>query len=328
MLKDLCDMIGIAGYEKNVRNYIIEQIKDYASYEVDALGNVIVFKEGYGEHKKRIQLCGHMDEVGFQVYAINGDGTCLIRSLGFTWPIGSYMQRVKFDNGTIGIISCASADSSIKGHTDLRLDLGFTSKEEASKYVKIGDVCAFDADYKEVQGDYIIAKALDDRFACQIMIELIQENEPTYNDIYYVFTIQEETGCRGSKVSANYIQPDIGLALDVTPAQDRSCDISGENKVGAGPAILISDTAIVCHEDVVSALIECCEQSDIQYQRSCIYVGGNDGAAISLSNNGVRAGLLGVVIRYCHQPYSMISKKDMEETKVVTKNFTNYEFKF
>ncbi len=329
MIETLCNMIGVSGYEKPIREYLYKQVKDYAdSIEVDALGNLIVFKKGYGENKKRIMLCGHMDEVGFQIVKINNDGTCHIRSLGYTWKLMSYMQRVKFENGTIGVIGCMGDETKIQNHTDLLLDIGVDSKEEALKYVKIGDVCTFDTEYKEIQGGYITAKALDDRFACATMAELIQENKPVYNDVYYVFTIQEETGCRGSKVAANYIKPDVGLALDVTPGQDRPCDTIGENAVGKGPAILISDTAIVCHEDVVNALISCCEEANIAYQRSCIYVGGNDGAAISLSNDGIRAGLLGIVIRYCHGPYSMVSKKDIEETKVITEAFTNYEFKF
>ena len=175
--------------------------------------------------------------------------------------------------------------------------------------------------------EFITAKALDDRFACYLMMKMIIEDMEVYNDTYYVFTIQEETGCRGSKVAANYIKPDIGLALDVTPAQDRSGDITGENTLCKGPAILISDTAIVAHEMVVSALIECAETNNIPYQRSCIYVGGNDGAAISLANDGIPAGLLGVVIRYCHTPFTMISKTDMDQTEQLTRAFLNYEFK-
>lgn len=49
------------------------------------------------------------------------------------------------------------------------------------------------------------------------------------NDIYLAFTVQEEVGTRGGQVTAQRIQPDIGVAVDVTPCHDRPGDLEGSN---------------------------------------------------------------------------------------------------
>lgn len=44
-LKELCLLNGTSGNEDAVREYIINEIKDYAEYHIDNLGNIIAFKK-------------------------------------------------------------------------------------------------------------------------------------------------------------------------------------------------------------------------------------------------------------------------------------------
>ena len=105
-----------------------------------------------------------------------------------------------------------------------------------------------------------------DVYKRQQLIESLKENDGTWlNDVYYVFGVQEELGCRGSKVAAARIQPDVGIAVDITPAHDYPCDLEGSNVVGGGVGIKICDPSVVCDEDVVALMESCCEKEQIKY---------------------------------------------------------------
>ena len=45
-IETLCALRGPSGREAAVREYLIEQIKGHAEYEVDPLGNLLVRKKG------------------------------------------------------------------------------------------------------------------------------------------------------------------------------------------------------------------------------------------------------------------------------------------
>ena len=145
------------------------------------------------------------------------------------------------------------------------------------------------------------------------LLEALKENDCTFvNDIYYVFCVQEELGCRGSRVAAERIRPDIGVAVDISPAHDYPCDLEGSNALDEGIGIKICDPSVVCDEDVVAAMIGCCEENKIKYQREVIDQGGTDASSMNLSGMGVRAGGIVVVTRYPHCQSAVASKKDIE----------------
>lgn len=330
LLKDLTQAIGVSGYEREVRNLIQDTCKDYADeISVDALGNLIVFKNGNGQNKKRIMIAAHMDEIGLQVTKIEDTGIIKVKMLGFLWIPTTYMSRVQFRNGTIGVVgSTVPQDDLKKDFTKLYVDIGAQSKEEALKHVKIGDVACYVGEYVELKDNNIIAKALDDRIGCYMMIETLKKISTPYNDLYFVFTVQEELGCRGAIVTAERIKPDIGIALDVTPAHDYPCDLEGSNTLGKGTAIKISDTSVICDECLVEQMISCCEENNIMYQLDVIYVGGTDASSINKSNYGVRATGISVATRNPHGPNGMVNMKDVEASIALLTKFVDMHFGF
>jgi endoglucanase len=329
-LKELSQSFGVSGYEKEVRDIIKEAINAYADeITIDALGNLIAFKKGIGVNKKKIMLAAHMDEIGLQVTKIEENGMIKVKSLGFLWIPTTYMSRVKFRNGTIGIVSSTVKLEDVKNDfTKLYVDIGLKSKEEVLKYIKVGDVASYIGEYVELKDSNISAKALDDRVGCYIQIEAIKRLNNPYNDTYFVFTVQEEVGCRGSKVTANRIKPDLGIAVDITPAHDYPCDLQGSNTVGAGTAIKISDTSVICDEYLVSEMVKCCEENNIKHQLDVIYVGGTDASSINTSNLGVRVGGISVVTRYPHGPNSLVNMKDVEASIELVTKYVDREFDF
>ncbi|MBR3839827.1 MAG: M20/M25/M40 family metallo-hydrolase [Erysipelotrichales bacterium] len=329
-LEELCNMIGVAGYEEEVRRYIKADIAQYGDEVMsDALGNLIVFKKGYGENKKKVMVSAHMDEVGFQVIKINENGTLTFKLLGFGWLPMVYMSKVVFENGQKGVIGCNGGfDSSNRDVTKLYIDLGVSTKAEAEKLVKIGDVATYDSYFEHLTDDLVVAKAIDDRVGCFMQMELLKDNKAYYNDVYFVFSTQEEVGTRGGLVAAKRISPEVGIAFDVTPSNDRPCDQAGDNRVGKGPALLISDPSLIADRQLVKYLESAAEACGEEMQRSCIMVGGSDAAAMNTATTGCKSTLMGIVIRYCHGPYSIISLKDVEGSIKIMDKFLDTELVF
>ncbi len=331
LLKELTQLWGVSGYEKRVREYILGEIEGYADeITTDPIGNLIVLKKGIGKtNKKKIMYAAHMDEIGFMVKKIEADGRLRVCNMGWNWTGSAYNARVVFRNGLTGVVGCEGDIEDAKNKAGkLYIDIGAKSKEDALKYVNIGDVCGYYGEYLPLLNDRVCAKTLDDRIGIYQLIEALKENREPYNDVYYVFCVQEELGCRGSKPAAERIQPDIGIAVDITPAHDYPCDLEGANEVDGGIGIKICDPSVVCDEDVVDAMIQCCEQQQINYQREVIDQGGTDASSMNTSHFGVRAGGIVVTVRYPHSQSAVASMADIEGGVDLICAFSNVEFNF
>ena len=330
LLNELTQAFGVSGYEKEIREIIKEKVKDYADeVSVDALGNLIVFKKGSGENKIKIMTASHMDEIGFQVMKIEDKGLIKVRGLGGIPVVATVMNRVKFRNGTRGVVSSTVKIDEIKNDIKkLYIDIGAQSKEEALKYVQVGDVASYDGEYLELKEDNIVAKALDDRIGCYMAMEALKKLENPYNDVYFVFTVQEEVGLRGATVAAERIKPDLGIALDVTTAHDFPNSGEGSNALGGGAAIKFSDGSVLCDEYLVQEMIKCAEENNIKYQRDIIDMGGTDAGAINRSHYGVRSAGISVATRYVHGPNCFVNMKDTEASIELLSKYVNREFKF
>ena len=330
LLEKLTQLWGVAGYEKEVRKVIEEEVAPYADEMMtDAIGNLIVLKKGKGgPNSKKIMYVAHMDEIGFMVKTIEADGRLRVCNMGWNWTGSAYNSRVVFRNGITGVVGCMGpVEEAHNNPGKLYIDIGATSKEDAMKYVKLGDCCGYHGPYVNLVNDRICAKTLDDRIGCYQLIEALKENDGSYpNDIYYVFGVQEELGCRGSKAAAARIQPDIGIAVDVTPAHDYPCDLEGSNAVDGGIGVKICDPSGVCDEAVVAMMEDCCEKNQIKYQREVIDKGGTDASSMNLSNMGVKVGGIVVVLRYPHSQSAVASKKDIEGGIDLMNAFSAREF--
>ena len=313
-LNKLAQVCGVSGYEKEIRAVIRDMVAPYAdSVEEDALGNLLVTKKGTGVNPRTIMLAAHMDEIGLQVTKLEDSGMVRVKMLGSVWIPTAYQSRVTFRNGTAGIVASSCRPDDIKNDfTKLYVDIGATSKEDAKKYCDVGDVACFDGEYREFANRIISVKALDDRIGCHILLETIQSLTACPDNVVFAFTVQEEVGCRGSRVASERIKPDIGISVDVTPAHDRPGDLEGSNALGEGVAIKISDTSVICDEALVAEFVALCGEKGIPFQREVLYVGGTDASSMNLSNQGVRAAGISVVTRYTHGPNAMVHMGDVQ----------------
>ena len=242
-LKRLCFTSSVSGREDKIRDEIkniIAPLVDEVS--TDALGNLIALKRGKGD--KKIMLCAHMDEIGFIVNFIEENGMIRVGTLGgIRLAAASYTMLIS-DKGVKGAL-CANADAKVSDYKNdvMYIDIGAQSKREAEGYVSIGDTFVCAPSLTRLCGSRVCGRPIDDRAGCLALLEIAERLSgiSTEASIYYVFSVQEEVGCRGSKPATFSIAPDIALCFDVTSTGDTPNATPMACSVGKGVAVKVKD---------------------------------------------------------------------------------------
>lgn len=320
-LKELTELPGVSGDEKQVRDFILEKIRDKCDeIYIDSIGNLIVKNRGTGKSSKKIMLCAHMDEVGLIVSKITDDGFLKFKCVGGIEPGVLVSKKVligkELIHGVIGAkaihLQKKSERESLPQISDLYIDIGAKDKEDAERFVSIGDYCVFDSAYVEFGDGYIKAKALDDRAGCGCLISLTERRFAF--DLYLVFTVQEEVGLRGARVAADRIRPDVAIVIEGTTCSDvygtEERDYSTVS--GGGAALSIIDRSTYYDKELTNALYNTAKKHNIPVQFKKTATGGNDAGAIHTSFGGVKTAAISVPARYIHSPSSVIKKTDYE----------------
>jgi tetrahedral aminopeptidase len=216
-------------------------------------------------------------------------------------------------NGTQGIIGYDRLDNVNELPTldKVYIDVGATSPRDCP--VMVGDVAAFDRPFSDL-GARLAAKSMDNRVGVLVAIETLRALKSTSFDVYFVFTTQEEVGVRGATTSAYGVDPDLGIALDVTPSGDTPNALRMEMALGKGPCIKIQDVGMIADPRVVQWMVRTAEKNKIPYQREVLLIGGTDARAIQLTRAGVPAGCLSIPVRYVHSPSEMVDYLDVQNT--------------
>ena len=309
LIKELTEAYGPSGREETVRKVIEDKIKPMVDkMEVDSLGNLIARKKGPG---KRVMLAAHMDELGLMVTYIDKNGFLRFSNVGGISPHILLGERVVFANGTVGTIGCEKIESMKDlNFQKLYIDIGASEQKEAEDQVKIGDIAVYQRGFQDL-GRRIISKSLDDRVGCAVLIQALKEIESPVNDLFFVFTVQEEVGVRGARTSAYRIKPDYGLAVDVTRTGDTPESETMAVALGKGPTVKVKDTLIITHPKVKKIMVDAAERTGIPYQLEVLERGGTDSGAIHLSREGVPSGVMSIPCRYIHTPSEMVDYDDV-----------------
>lgn len=316
LLKQLTETFGPSGYEENVRKLVRAEVKPLADeIKVDALGNLIARKRPskFTKDTKKIMIAAHMDEIGLMVSHIDENGFARFSNIGGVF--GRYVLggRVRFLNDVTGVIGYDRLEKVHEAPAldKVYIDVGATSKKDC--LVKVGDVAAFDRSFVEM-GARLVAKSMDDRVGVLVAIETLRSLKSTPHDVYFVFTTQEEVGTRGATTSAFGIDPDLGIAIDVTPAADTPNAFKMEMKLGKGPCVKIQDPGMIADPRIVQWMIRAAEKNKIPYQREVLLVGSTDARAMQLVRSGVPAGCLSIPVRYVHSPSEMVDYNDVQNS--------------
>lgn len=317
LLERLCNTDGTSGDETAVSDFIISEIDGYCDWKKDNLGNIIAFKKGKKTPLKKVMIDAHTDEVGLIITSVTNDGFLKFTAVGGIETESLMSRRVKINGRINGVISSKpvhllSKDEKKKLPTvdSLYIDIGAKDKAEALKTVSLGDRAVMCGDFV-LSGDRMLSKALDDRVGCAILIDMIKADAEY--DFYATFSVQEELGMRGARVSTYAVNPDCAIVLEATTASDIA-GVSEEStvcNVGDGPCVSFMDRATVYDREFYNAAIE----SGIKCQSKRAVKGGNNSGAIHLSREGVRTIAVSLPCRYIHSSSSVASKEDMENMK-------------
>ena len=326
ILKKLSEAVGVSGHEFEVKKVVIEEISDVVDeWRVDSLGNIIALKKGRGNGPK-IMISAHMDEIGLMVTHIDKRGL-----LRFT-SVGSWNERILPGQR---VIVCAG-DVKVRGvigakpphlmtpeekkqvieMKKLFIDIGAASSDEVEELgIKVGSIAVLDREVVRLGGtDRVTGKAFDDRvgvasliFALKLLSDVKHEAE-----VYSVFTVQEEIGLKGATVSAFAVKPDVGIAVDVTTANDipEVDEKDWVTELGKGPAIKVMDKGNISHPKLRELLIKIAEEEKIPYQLEVLPGGATDAAAIMVSREGVPVATISIPCRYIHSPIEVLDLKD------------------
>ena len=326
LLRALCETSGVPGNEHRVRDLIMSEIDGlFDEVRVDPMGSLLCKRNADRAGAPKVMLLCHMDEIGFLVSHINDKGYLYLQPVGGFDPRNLFSRRVLVctDDGDFkGVmnpsgkpihISSAEDRKKIPEIGEFYVDLGMG---EASKdVVKIGDFVVMDEPFIEI-GNKFVSKALDNRIACWLGIEMIRNlgSKGRGAEIHVVFTTQEEVGLRGARTSAFKVKPDIGIGIDTTLA----CDTPGvpdkdvTTVQGKGFGLHVRDSSFIADKALVLEIEALAVKNDIAFQRTMLASGGQDGAAAQQAAAGARA--VGIVVgtRYIHTVTEMIHKTDLQ----------------
>ena len=301
ILKLLNATHGPSGDEGGIREKITQLAQPFADeVTTDTLGNLIVHKKGNGP---RVMFAAHMDSIGFIVTHIEKEGFLRVGKLGGIAPKEAAYAPVRFKNGVQGVfVPEEKADSGKLKLDECFLDIGAKNEEEARRLVQVGDTAVYDGSVR-VRGDRVTAPYLDDRIACAVLLAALERIETPSCDLHMVFTVQEEVGLRGAKTAAWWVEPDIGIAVDVTDVDDTpGSEKYGTTRLGEGAAVKVMDSSVICHPDVVARLEALAKEQGIPVQRDILRAGGTDAGAIHTTRLGVKTGGISIPCRYIHTP--------------------------
>ena len=344
LLRKICETPGAPGYEQPIRSFLMQELGDLTDeLTTDSMGNVIAFRKGNSE--KKLMIAAHMDEISFMVTHIDEEGFIRFQPLGGFDPKTLIAQRVLIhaEKGDIpGVmaskpihIMSPEERKKVPEIRDFYIDTGLPA-EQVKKQVAPGLPVTRERQLIEM-GDCVNSKSLDNRVSVFVLLEALKSLKGVELplDVYAVFTVQEEVGIRGATVAASAIQPDYGIAIDTTIANDLPGAQAHEviTRLGKGPAIKILDGMTIADYRMVQFMKTRAKKEGIDYQVEIMTAGGTDTAAVQRAGNGGSiSGAISIPTRHLHQVIEMAHKKDIRQAVQLLisciSGITGYDWQF
>ena len=340
ILKKLCKLPGVPGFEQAVRNYLLQELKPYADeLSIDPMGNLLACYKGTSN--KTLMFSAHMDEIGFIVQHIDDEGFIKFLPLGGFDAKTLTSQRVTIHGKTdvVGVMGSKpihlmspeerNQPAKIK---DYFIDTGL-KKSEVLELIEIGDPITRERELIKM-GPCINAKSLDNRISVFVLLEAFKKMKLEKFDctIYAAFTVQEELGLRGARTVAHKISPDFAINIDTTIAFDVPGAQSHEfvSRLGEGVAIKIMDQSVMCDYRMVKFIKKIAIDQQIKWQNELLPAGGTDTSAIQMAGDGCICGAISIPTRHIHQVNEMVHESDVHATRqlisALAKNIINFEW--
>ena len=334
--QELSELIGCSGREQSVRSYIHNSIAPYVdTLQEDAAGNLIAVKYGRNEKNDVILLDAHMDEVGFMVNHLEGDGLFRVSALGGIDPslLPGAMVQFHATSGNRNTDRVTGVFGSIPPHVKnslgtnggplkteaLTIDVGAASEFELRELgIDIGSTGTFFTPFQQLGEDSLMGKAFDNRSGCNLLLQTAYRitEEPIDTTVVFLFSTAEEHKQLGAGSIQLPLKPAAALVLENTTATDTAGTPAHFRvaELGKGPALTLADTKYVVPERIVNSLKACAERHAIPWQYKKPVYGGTNAATISTGRAGIPTGIVSVPCRYIHSPAGVLRISDLEHT--------------
>jgi putative aminopeptidase FrvX len=317
-LERLSNADALASNESEVRDIIKEELSDFSDcFSYDGIGSLIVTKKSSIEDAPTIMFAAHMDEVGFMVRYISSIGMAYLMPLGNVEDRAKSMQMIRVTtNSGQKIKGLLNVEKNPNGTIEnMYVDFGFENDKEAfASGIDVGNIVTFDSNYKEMFNEDIVAgKAMDDRSGCWSLVNAFKKLKDIDLKVNVVvaFTGSEEVGIRGGRLVSNIVNPDVFFAIDVAKNPELDRGFMNTRKLGHGPMLEYFDKTMVPNPKLVHCVKDIADKFGLDYQKDMLKGGGTDAGTAHLENGGTTSMVIGFPLRYCHDPYSFASKKDL-----------------
>ena len=322
LTEKLCNAFGPSSLEDEVREAIINEITPYCEkIFTDKVGNLIAYKRGIERNDNPTLFAAHMDEVGFMIQYISDDGYLYFDTIGgIDNSVIGGRRMIIGDNKVLGVVASKAVHMQKPEErgmcipiSEMYIDIGCTTKEDAEKYVSVGDCATFLPNFEEFGEGFVKSKALDDRFGCAVLCQMIKE-ERKY-DTVFVFTVCEEVGCRGALTASRLLGLKRAVVIESTTAGDlpgvsesrRAC------KVGEGAVLSVMDGGTVYDRNFFDKAVNIAVENNIKYQVKTTISGGNDSQSFQTGADGCKVLAISAPVRYIHSASSVAKVSDMED---------------
>lgn len=322
-LRQIIDIPTPSGFEQRGQELFKLTAEPYVdSVTTDVLGNVIALKKGKG--KQKLMITAHMDEIGFMVKYIDDSGMLYIVPIGGVdmMLLPGLRLIVHYQgNSFLGIVGrkpihlLNEMERKNINIEDAWLDLGFTSKKHAQLSVAVGSIVTFGTELEQISVDFLVTHSADNKIGGMILLEVmrrLQEVTPEY-DLYFVSSVQEEIGLRGSMPATSQIEPDKALVIDATHATDypsTNLHLHGDVSLGGGPVLCISPDT---NREFVDEVLQTAVKKGISCQLEAHpNASGTEARAVQLVRRGTKTGIISYPVRYMHSPSEMIAVGDIQ----------------
>jgi endoglucanase len=203
---------------------------------------------------------------------------------------------------------------------DMYIDIGASKQEEVEEAgIRVGDPIIPVSEFTILANKKTyLAKAFDDRVGVAMAIEAMKKlgkaGHP--NTLFSVATVQEEVGARGATTSAELINPDVAIILEVEICGDVPGIKPEESavKLAGGPTLLAYDALMIPNLKLRDLVIDTAKAEKIPLQVSAMEGGATDGGPIHLHKSGVPTVVLSIPTRHIHSHGGIIHRQDFDHT--------------
>lgn len=324
-LHSLLTTASPTGFEQKIQSLVEKHMRNAADdISMDLHGNLIVSINP--KAKRRVMLAGHCDQIALMVKHISKEGYLFVSPLGgidvgvLPGAVVTVHGKKGPINGVIGRkpIHAQSGEERDKMKLDIEkiwVDIGAKNQKEAEKTVELGDAVTFRLGVTDLANDLFAAPGCDNRVGLFVAMEALKLASKLKLDVglYSVSTVQEEVGLRGARTAAYAVDPEVGIAIDVTFSSDNPGNENAKAipcKLGAGPTISKGPNT---NPVVGKLLLQAAKKAKVPHQiEPTSRLLGNDANAMQVSKQGVATGSIGIPNRYMHTQVEVCSYRDLE----------------